>query len=144
MKHQLPMYYGAAMELFKYAEQMRYAPTEAEAAAWLMLSSNPFKGYRFRRQHPLATYIADFYSHSLRMVIEIDGGYHLDKEQKKYDDFRDEDTQELGIAVIRFTNDEIMQNLILVSERLSDAMELRIKQLLDQVSYPSGLAKGNK
>ena len=109
------MFYGASPKLFGYAKIMREAATEAEAALWNVLNDEPFIAYKFRRQHPIATFIADFYSHKVRIVIEIDGGYHLRKEQKEYDDFRDEDMKKLGISVIRFTNQEVLKNIELVT-----------------------------
>ena len=102
------MHYGAASILFEYAKQMRHAPTEAELLAWGLLSGDIFKGYHFRRQHPIATYIADFYLHSVQFVIEIDGGYHQQKFQKEYDDFRDKDMEALNISVLRLNNHEII------------------------------------
>ncbi len=110
MKHKLPMFYGTSMELFKFAQRMRFAPTEGEKAMWNLLKSESFNAHKFRRQHPIATFIADFYSHKLKMVIEIDGGYHVDTVQKEYDEFRDEDMDALGISVIRFTNEDVIQN----------------------------------
>src|SRR5579871_6582734 len=104
-----PMHYGAKPELFEFAQRMRKAPTEAEKIAWQILNTEEFKPHRFRRQHPLARFIADFYSHALLLVIEVDGGYHLKKEQKEIDLFRDEDMQVFGITVLRCTNDEIIK-----------------------------------
>ena len=131
MKHKLPMYYGAAMALFKFAEKMRYAPTEGEKAMWKILREEPFSEYKFRRQHPVKTFIADFYSHRLQMVVEIDGGYHLDKHQKEYDDFRDEDMAAINIAVIRFTNESVIQKPESVSKRLLNEIDqLKMKKSL--------------
>ena len=102
------MHYGASSKLFAYAKQMRHAPTEAELLTWCLLTRESFKGYHFRRQHPIATQIADFYLHTVKLVIEIDGGYHQHKFQKEYDDFRDKDMEELNISVLKITNHEIM------------------------------------
>lgn len=102
------MHYGAGSKLFQYAEQMRYAPTEAEQKVWEILRAEPYLKYRFRRQHPIARYIADFYSHSLKLVIEIDGSIHDVAEQKEYDAFRDEDMLAMEIKVLRLTNAEVM------------------------------------
>ena len=66
---------------------------------------------RFRRQHPINKYIADFYCHPIRLVVEVDGGIHGLKEQKDYDIGREEDLNELGIKVIRFSNNDIENNL---------------------------------
>ena len=108
MNDKLHMHYGASPKLFEFAKQMRYAPTEAELLTWGLLKLEVFKGFHFRRQHPIALYIADFYLHDLKLVIEIDGGYHLGKFQKEYDDFRDKDMEALNIFVLRLTNHEII------------------------------------
>ena len=105
----LPMYYGAHPKLLAYAERLRLNETEAEKALWNVLNKEEFKEYKFRRQHAIATFIADFYCHQLRLVIEVDGGYHLRKEQKLYDDFRDEDMAKLNIAVIRLSNEDVLK-----------------------------------
>jgi very-short-patch-repair endonuclease len=104
----MPMYYGAKPKLFEYAKMMRRSQTIEEKLMWQILTSNEFLPYKFRRQHPISTFIADFYSHPLIMVIEIDGSYHLRKEQQEYDDFRDDDMTQLGISVVRFTNEDVV------------------------------------
>ena len=104
------MYHGASAALFEYAKEMRKKPTEAEDALWLIIKNEQLIQYKFRRQHPIARFIADFYCHSLKLVIEVDGGYHLLTEQKKFDTFRDEDMTALGISVLRLTNEEVLQN----------------------------------
>ncbi|HTB30597.1 MAG TPA: endonuclease domain-containing protein, partial [Bacteroidia bacterium] len=109
LSNAMPMYYGAKPELFEFAKRLRRAPTEAESVMWQILNTNDFRQFKFRRQHPLAKFIADFYSHQLLLVIEIDGGYHLKPEQKEYDTIRNEDMEALGIATLRFTNDEIIK-----------------------------------
>ena len=103
------MYFGANYKLFEFAKRMRYAPTEAEKVMWRILTSQEFISHKFRRQHPLAKYIADFFSHPLLLVIELDGGYHLKRAQMEVDVIRDEDMQELGMCVVRFTNEEILK-----------------------------------
>jgi very-short-patch-repair endonuclease len=107
----LPMYYGAQSFLFKFAKDMRDNPTDAEKTLWLTLNKPPFDILKFRRQHPISSYIADFYCHRLKLVIEVDGGYHTAQEQLEYDSFRDEDMQKLGICVLRFTNAEILSSI---------------------------------
>ncbi len=102
------MYYGAAPKLFEFAKLMRYAPTKAEQKIWELLNAEPFLKYKFRRQHTIATFIADFYSHQLKLVIEIDGGVHELKEQKQFDNFRDEEMKALGISVLRIKNEEVL------------------------------------
>jgi very-short-patch-repair endonuclease len=126
-KADLPMFYGAVPQLFHYAQEMRKNPTQAEKVLWDILSDVPFVEYRFRRQHPIGKFIADFYSHRLRLVIEVDGGYHREKEQKEFDSFRDEDMKEFEISVLRFSNDEVLN-------KCSGFIESIVKYI--QVSYP--------
>ncbi len=74
-------------------------------------------------------YIADFYCHRLRYVIEIDGPYHLNKLQKQYDIKRSDEMNELGIFVRRFKNEEIQNNLADVLVRIQADLKLREKIL---------------
>ena len=67
------MFFGAKAELYTLALQMRKNPTEAERAMWKILRKFRKSGFPFRRQHPIEFYIADFYCHKLRLVIEVDG-----------------------------------------------------------------------
>lgn len=73
--HHLNMHYGASKLIFQRAEELRKYPTHAEEILWTYLSKRK-SGVRFKRQHPLSLYIADFYCHSLKIVIEIDGSIH--------------------------------------------------------------------
>ena len=73
-----------------------------------ILKTKPF-GFKIKRQHPLAGYVLDFYCHKLRLSIEIDGGYHLTKEQKEKDDERTKYIENLGITELRFTNNQVLQ-----------------------------------
>ena len=114
----MAMYYGADSKLFEYAKMMRKASTKEEAAMWQILTSGDFAVHKFRRQHPIARFIADFYCHDLRLVIEIDGAYHLRPEQMEYDDFRDEDMRQMGITVLRFTNEEIIHHTPITLNKL--------------------------
>ena len=87
------------------AREMRKEPTPAEKKLWFNYLRNcPWK---FQRQKPIRQYIADFYCAKLNLVIEVDGGYHNEKEQRELDEVRSVLINELGITVIRFTNEEI-------------------------------------
>jgi len=104
------MFYGASPTIFKYAEELRKNQTLSEEILWNELKGKKL-GVKFRRQHPIYKYIADFYCHEKKLVIELDGEYHLDSDQKDYDKYRSGDLKEFGIQVIRFTNDEITTEL---------------------------------
>jgi len=71
----MDMHYGASNLIFQRAEELRKYPTHEEAIIWGYLSGSQL-GIKFRRQHPIFLYVADFYCHSLKLVIEIDGGIH--------------------------------------------------------------------
>jgi very-short-patch-repair endonuclease len=92
---------------FQMLKKLRENQTEAEEKLWLAVKNNQIEGYKFRRQHPLSIYIADFYCHALKLVIEIDGGYHLNEEQRLLVEKRTSDIEFQRSKVIRFTNEEI-------------------------------------
>jgi len=109
MKHNNPlkisgMHNGARPGTFNNASKLREDMTEPEKILWENLRLKP-EGCKFRRQHPIGIYILDFYCHKLRISIELDGGYHLAKDQKEKDENRTEYLRELGICEYRFTND---------------------------------------
>lgn len=112
------MWKGASPQIFLNAKKLRENQTEAEEKFWLAVKDNQIEGYKFRRQHPLSIYIADFYCHALKLVIEIDGGYHLDEEQQLLDKKRIADLEFQGLNVIRFTNEEVMYRLPEVIDKI--------------------------
>ena len=93
--------------------------TEAEKILWNELRSRKVKGLKFRRQHPLLFYIADFYCHEQRLVIEIVGGIHLLEKQKEKDENRTAELERFGISVIRFTNDQVINSIDEVIQTIS-------------------------
>ncbi len=108
---QLEMYYGALTRNFEYAKQNRVNSTPAESALWEELRNKKLKGYKFRRQRPVGVFILDFYCHTAKLAIEIDGEYHLEQEQQIYDRARTELLNQAGIQELRFTNQDILTNL---------------------------------
>jgi very-short-patch-repair endonuclease len=102
------MWKGVSPQIFSNAKKLRENLTEAEEKLWLAVKNKQIEGYKFRRQHPIAIYIADFYCHALKLVIEIDGGYHLEEEQRLLDEKRTNDIEFQGLKVMRFTNEEIL------------------------------------
>ncbi len=108
---QVSMFYNAKPIIFERAKAMRENMTQAEKAVWGLLSSKRMRGLRFKTQHPIDLFIADFYCHTLKLVIEIDGGIHRSKEQKEYDIGREAELGRYGIRVIRFTNEEVEKGI---------------------------------
>ena len=113
------MHYGASKQIFQYAEALRKNMTVAEKIIWERLSKNQL-AVRIRRQHPIWKYIADYYCHELKFVIEIDGGIHLLKENKEYDIGREITLNEFGIEIIRFTNEQVINETDRVIKVIAD------------------------
>ena len=98
------MFNEANPQIFKMAKQLRRNMTHAETVLWMHLKGG-VNGLKFRRQHPVGIYIADFYCHKLKLVIEIDGSIHNETEVIKYDINRENDLKDWGYKIIRFTNE---------------------------------------
>ena len=103
------------------AKANRKNPTEAESAMWDILKGNNI-GYHFRRQHIILDYIVDFICLEKGLVIELDGGYHNDSEQKEYDERRTIHLQRLGYTELRFTNEEFLCNPDAVIQKIKDTL----------------------
>ena len=92
-------------------QDLRNRLTSAEVILWRYLRKRKLKGYKFRRQYSINTYIVDFYCPKIKLVIEIDGGYHLKPDVQEYDKERQKDIEYLGIKFLRFTNEEVYHKL---------------------------------
>jgi len=103
------MWKGAPQSSFLKAQSLRINETEAEKILWEKLKNKQLRGCKFRRQHPISLYIADFYCHQLKLVIEIDGEYHSVQEQIEKDRERTQILESTGLQIIRFTNNEIKE-----------------------------------
>lgn len=110
MNSKIPYYYGASKRIFDNANALRKKSTSAEDLLWQMIRNRRIMGYKFRRQHPLKHYIADFYCHEALLVIELDGSIHNLEHIKQYDKHREAIITELGITVLRFNNDAVFND----------------------------------
>ena len=119
------MYYGASHLIFQKAEELRNRMTPAEEVLWKLIHINEWK-LKFRRQHPISNYVADFYCHKLKLVIELDGGIHEQEEVKKYDQARETHLKEFGLTVLRFKNEQVLKN--------SNEVLKHIAQIIAQLS----------
>jgi very-short-patch-repair endonuclease len=104
-----------------FARHNRREITESEAVLWNALRKT-ICGFRFRRQHPIGDYIADFICLPAKLVIEVDGGYHNEPSQQEADNLRTQYLQSKGFQVIRFKNEEINNDV--------KSVVMRIKELL--------------
>jgi len=116
------MFYKADPLIFSNARELRNKLTSAEQIFWLRLKEK-FSKYKFRRQHPISIYIADFYCHKLKLVIEVDGSIHDSEEAKLNDEKRQNDLENLHLTVIRFTNDQIKNEIESVIETISSTIK---------------------
>lgn len=117
------MYYGASHLIFEKAEELRNRTTSAEEILWKHIHINKWK-LKFRRQHPIWNYVADFYCHGIKLVIELDGGIHEIEDVKRNDETRENYLKELGLTVLRFKNEEVYNNINVVLEKISNTIGL--------------------
>ena len=120
------------------AKEMRENMTEAETVLWEALKSKHI-GDKFRRQHIIGNFIADFVCLSKRLVIEVDGGYHTDDTQQGLDEGRAEELKQLGFEVIRFTNEEVLNNLDKVVHQITE----KLSSLPNQKELSKAIASGS-
>ena len=117
------MFYGADRLIFQKAKYLRNHVTNAEMIFWGRLKER-FPNYKFRRQHPVSKYIADFYCHKLKLVIELDGSVHNLQHVQRRDEERKAIIKSLGLQIVRFTNEDItlrLEQCIGLIERLVHA-----------------------
>lgn len=102
------LFLGANSGVFANAKALRYNMTTAENMLWSYLNLK-VENAKFRRQHPLGNYIADFYCHKHKLVIDVDGGIHFLPEIIKNDIEKQAFFEEQGLKVIRFTNEQVFK-----------------------------------
>ena len=110
------------------AKDNRKGATEAENILWEALRNNSL-GYKFRRQHIIQNYIVDFFCNELMLTIEVDGGYHFTHEQREADNIRSLHLHELGYAELRFTNEQVLNDLSSVIDQIKVAASIRKSSL---------------
>jgi very-short-patch-repair endonuclease len=119
--------YGASPEIITKAKNLRKVMTDAEKLLWSALRDKQLEGFKFRRQHPIWIFIADFYCHQTKLVVELDGGIHQKSEVSEYDTNRTAEIEKFEIKVIRFKNEEVLQNLNKVLSRIKNECKSRSK-----------------
>lgn len=122
--------------LLAKAREMRKISTTAEKFLWSLLRDRQLQNAKFRRQHPIGNYILDFYCHESRLAVELDGSGHAEPEQQELDMQRTEWLNNQGISVIRFWNNEVMENIQGVLQRIAETL------VPHSDPHPSPLPKG--
>ena len=111
-------------KLHEYARENRKKAIDAEDCLWQHLRNHKLNGWKFRRQHPLqGNMIADFFCAEFSLIIEVDGGIHLASENKERDNARDDWSQELNMKVLRFTNEEVLNDTYGVLKQIKKFIE---------------------
>ena len=121
--HDDGMWKGAPSDSFSKAQFLRRNETIAEKLLWEKLRNNQREGLKFRRQHPVNIYIADFYCHKFKLIIELDGDYHDQEEQKQKDEVRTEVLRLNDLKIIRFKNEEVEQDINQVLTTIKNKIE---------------------
>jgi very-short-patch-repair endonuclease len=114
------------------ARDLRNDPTEAEKHLWHILRSKSM-GFKFRRQAVIGLYVVDFVCYEKKLVIEVDGGQHC---QNQKDIIRDEWLKGEGFTVVRFWNNEVLENL--------DGVFEKIEEYLAPLPFPPHKGEGDK
>jgi very-short-patch-repair endonuclease len=113
-------------KLYQYARELRQVSTAAEKLLWAELRNRKLNRLKFRRQHPIDKFIADFYCNEKKLVVELDGSIHAEEINKEYDEARSSMLAQLNIHVLRFTNGEVMNDMASVLKRISEISDMLI------------------
>ncbi len=93
----------------EHARKLRRETTEAEALLWKHIRDRNLVGIKFRRQHPIGRYIADFCCVEEKLIVELDGGQHADDSDQ--DEQRTQDIETYGYRIVRYWNSEVLNNI---------------------------------
>lgn len=112
---------GVRAPAIDHARGLRQTQTEAEALLWRHLRGRQLQGFKFRRQHPLGPFVLDFVCVDAGLVIELDGGQHVDAQA--YDARRTAFLEQQGLRVIRFWNHEVLTETVAVLEKVLQTLQ---------------------
>jgi very-short-patch-repair endonuclease len=97
--------------LKEFARKLRNNSTKSEIKLWLQLKGKQMLGYDFHRQKPIDNFILDFFCHELMLGIELDGLTHQSEEVTEKDDVKEKRMNDLGITILRFNDNEVVQDI---------------------------------
>jgi very-short-patch-repair endonuclease len=113
-------YFNAKKETIELARELRKTMTPTEEFLWEKLRNRRFMGLKFRRQHPVEIFVVDFICIEKYLVIEVDGEIHLTPEQSEWDENRTAEIEKYGLTILRFTNEEVMNQTDKVLEKIKE------------------------
>jgi very-short-patch-repair endonuclease len=114
---------GSWPEIEQRARELRWALTPAEEALWNALLGKRLCGVKWRCQHPVGRFILDFYCPACKLVVEVDGAIHDREEDAEHDSARAKALAAYGYRVVRFQNEEIMNDLDSVLAQIREAVQ---------------------
>jgi len=114
------------------ARELRAGMTDAEQKLWRYLRNRQLQGFKFRRQHEIGCYIADFVCTEAKLIVELDGGQHL--EQMEYDERRTRQLKIMGYNLLRFWNNDVLTNT-------ESVLEVILNTLASPTPHPSPLSQ---
>lgn len=120
-------------KLKEFARKLRNESTETEIYLWLKLKGRQMYGYDFHRQKPIDSYILDFFCYELRLAIEVDGYSHEFLEVYQKDTVKEKRMSELGISVLRFSDEQVLKDM----ENVIRAIEFYIEEYEKHTPNPS-------
>lgn len=119
------MYFNSSIEILNRAHSLRKEETDAEVMLWQMIRNRQIGGLKFRRQHAIAGFIADFYCHEAKLIIEVDGEIHESVTQIERDANRTYELEKLGIKLLRFTNREVKFEQEKVKNKIFEYLKMK-------------------
>jgi cyclase len=119
------MFEGASPIIFENAKRLRNTMTDAETVLWMHVKGI-INGCKFRRQHPIGQFVADFYCHKAKLIIEVDGSIHNLPDVKKMDKEKEEYLEQNGYVILRFSNNEIKTSIETVPGKITQTLNTNI------------------
>ena len=133
-------YFKNKPEYLLRRSKLRRNQTKSEKVLWHELKAKRFGGFRFRRQFQIGKYIVDFYCHSLRLIIELDGPIH--EHQSEYDRKREKWLVKQEYVVVRYLNDEVLFEREAMLRHLAEVVKKRNIEVVSNPSQPPLLGEG--
>ena len=118
----MTLHYNRTKEKWRRKE-LRNDMTEAEKILWEYLRNRKLAGFKFKRQYSVDAFIIDFYCPKVKLGVELDGEVHFTDEAKEYDENRTGFLSDFGIEIIRFKNDEVVNNVEMVLNKIKQQLK---------------------
>ncbi len=118
----MTLHYNRTKEKWR-RKDLRKKSTKAEKILWEYLRNRKLAGFKFKRQYSVDAFIIDFYCPKVKLGVELDGEVHFTDEAKEYDENRTGFLSDFGIEIIRFKNDEVVNNVEMVLNKIKQKLK---------------------